>query len=72
VKNQTVIFSVWGQIESVIADAMVEEGSATRIPPYLVPRSVRYNDKGEECYCALAMRPEMELMFDKRVWRLRQ
>lgn len=70
-KNKTVVFSVFGQIESVIADMMVNEGLANRIEPYDVPATVRYDDNGKLCHCALIMSAQMEQVFNKRVKELR-
>jgi hypothetical protein len=68
---KTKIFSVFGQIESVVADAMATEGRAVRIQQSLIPPSVRWNDQGREAYCALVLTAEAEREFDKRVRDLR-
>jgi hypothetical protein len=68
----TRICSVFGQIEGVVADAMVEEGKARYIPPEQIPISARYNDAGERAICALVFpSPGVEAEFDFRVEELR-
>jgi hypothetical protein len=69
--KKTCIFSVFGQIESVVADAMAEEGLAHRIDRKHIPASVRWNKEGALAHCALVLTPEMELVFDERVRSLR-
>jgi len=61
------IFSIFGQIEGVVADAMAEEGLCPRIKRADIPASVRWNDRGELAHCALILTPEMERIFDQRV-----
>jgi hypothetical protein len=61
------IISVFGQIESVVADCMVTEGKATKIKFEDIPISARYNDKDQPAYCALIISRESELEFDRRV-----
>lgn len=70
-RKRTNICSIFGQIEGVVADAMVAEGVVRRIEPDMIPPSVRYNEKGERAHCALVFSPETERAFDERVRRLR-
>lgn len=67
----TNICSIFGQIEGVVADAMVKEGTVSRIAPEMIPPTVRFNDKGECAHCALVFTPEAEREFDRRVAILR-
>lgn len=71
VKGKTNVCSIFGQIEGVVANAMVEEGLVRRIEPDDIPPSVRYNDKGERAHCALVFSTETERAFDLRVAKLR-
>lgn len=66
-KMKTEIYSVFGQIEGVIADAMVAEGKASRIEPDMIPETVRWNDKGTKAHCALVMNRQESAEFDRRV-----
>lgn len=71
-KKATTIFSVFGQIEGVVADAMcAEQPSIHRIEFENIPPSVRYNDAGVSAHCALVMTPEQERDYDRRVADLR-
>lgn len=67
----TNICSIFGQIESVVADQMVAEGHVHRISVEDIPPTARYNDAGEIAHCALVFTPEMERLFDQRVRNLR-
>lgn len=70
--GKTNICSIFGQIESIVADAMVKEGLCTKIEQEMIPLSVLWNDRGEKAYCALVFTPEAERIFDRRVRELRQ
>lgn len=71
-KKATVIFSVFGQIPAVIADAMCnEQPSIRRIEFEDIPSTVRYNHLSDRAHCALVMTPEQERDFIRRVANLR-
>lgn len=70
-KRKTEIYSIFGQIESVVADAMAEEGLVHRIERDMIPVSARFNEKGEVAHCAIVLSPELEIAFNKRVADLR-
>lgn len=70
-KSRTKICSIFGQIEGVVANAMVAEGLVRRIEPDDIPVGVRYNEKGERAVCALVFSAETERAFDQRVRNLR-
>ena len=70
-KKSTNIISVFGQIEGVVADAMVQEHGIFRIEPKDIPPSVRWDGQGQLAHCALVLTPEREREFDQRVAALR-
>jgi hypothetical protein len=70
-RRKTNICSIFGQIESVIADAMVEEDKVTRIDPEMIPPTQLFDDQGRRAHCALVFTPEAEREFDRRVAALR-
>lgn len=70
-RSKTNICSIFGQIEGVVADAMVQEGLVRRIEPEDIPATARYNEAGERAHCALVFTIETERAFDKRVRDLR-
>jgi hypothetical protein len=70
-KFKTSIYSIFGQIEGVIADAMAEEGLVTKIPKDRIPPTARWNDEGIEAHCALVFTEETRRLFDERVANLR-
>lgn len=70
-RGKTTISSIFGQIEGVIADAMVKEGKVNRIEPDLIPPTARYDDQGRLAHCALVFTPDTEREFNRRVANLR-
>ena len=66
-KMKSEVFSIFGQIESVVADAMVREGSAVKIEPHMIPASMRFDGRGRKAYCALVMNRQQAAEFDRRV-----
>jgi hypothetical protein len=68
--NKTIIFSVFGQIEEVVARAMAEEGKCRLILPEHIPDSVAWRD-GRRANCALVISRHNEREFDERVAKLR-
>lgn len=68
---KTKIASIFGQIESVVADMMVTEGKCHKIPTDLIPATVRWDDSGRLAHCALVFTPKTEREFDERVAALR-
>jgi hypothetical protein len=70
-RKQTNIISVFGQIEGVIADALVAERKATRIDFENIPISARYDEHGRAAHCALVLSTEAEREFDRRVRELK-
>lgn len=65
------IFSIFGQIESVVADQMVAEGVAYRIAFDDIPPTARFNQHDQPAYCGLIMSPDVLRAFEKRVRDLR-
>lgn len=70
-RMKTEIFSVFGQIEGVIADTMAAEGKVHKIAPDMIPASALYDDKGRKAHCALVMNRQESAEFDRRVAALR-
>lgn len=66
-KMKTEIFSVFGQIEGVVADAMAAEGKVRKIEPDMIPASALFDDRGRKAHCALVMNRQEAAEFDRRV-----
>jgi len=64
------IFSVFGQIEGVVADMMAAEG-VKKIEADMIPATFLFNDAGVKAHCALILTPAQEREFDRRVAELR-
>lgn len=69
--TKTKICSIFGQIEGVVADAMVAEGIVRKIEWEDIPASVRYDGAGRQAHCALIFTDASERQFNKRVRDLR-
>lgn len=69
-KGKTQIFSIFGQIETVVADAMAAEGLCRKIDRDMIPPTARFDDKGNVASCALVLSPELEAVFNRRVAEL--
>lgn len=66
------VYSIFGQINSIVADAMIKEGWVTGvIKGDAIPESVRYNEHGERAHCALVLSKGQSAEFDRRVRELR-
>lgn len=70
-KKQTEIYSIFGQIESVVAQAMVDEGVVNKIRQEDIPPTALFNEKGEKAYFAIVMPTPYLAEFNRRVAELR-
>lgn len=70
-KNKTKTISVFGQIATVVGEAMVDEGKAKKIEANLIPPTVKYDEDGQEASFALVLGEREEREFDQRVRNLR-
>ena len=61
------VFSIFGQIESVIAEAMVAEGKVNRIPPEAIPPTAAFNDRGDRARLAIVLPAKHAAEFERRV-----
>lgn len=70
-KRRTEIFSIFGQIESVVAEAMIEEGKATKIEARDIPPSVAFNEADQPAHFAVIIVGEHVPAFKRRIADLR-
>jgi hypothetical protein len=70
-RGKTETFSVFGQIEAVIAEAMIEKYGLYRIPAADIPASVAVNDAGTRARFAVVMPTNLLPEFNRRVAELR-
>lgn len=66
-KNTMEIYSVFGQIESVAANIMIERGEATRIDADEIPESAMLNKIGQRAQFAVMMPKSSVLRFNKLI-----
>lgn len=70
-KRSAEIMSIFGQIESVIAQAMVDEKKLTMIPRQQIPPSVAFNDRGMPALFAVVVPVKHLAEFNSRISQLR-
>lgn len=71
-KRKTEIFSIFGQIEAVVADAMVNEGKLKKIEAMDIPQAVMVDSSGRAAFFAVVVPPQHQLEFEKRIMLLRE
>jgi hypothetical protein len=70
-RMKTEIYSIFGQIEGVIADEMSKSGKVRAIDWADIPEPMRFDDRGRRAHCALIMNRVEAAEFDRRVAALR-
>jgi hypothetical protein len=70
-RKQTEIWSIFSQIEEVVAQAMVDEGVVNKIRPEDIPPTALYNDRGEKAKFAIVIQYPLIQEFNRRVADLR-
>ena len=75
-RTQTQIYSIFGYIEQVVADAMILEGTCTKIPFNDIPISGRYQrdpltGEDRQAKFAIVIPSALVNVFEKRVLDLR-
>lgn len=70
-KCKTQIYSIFGQIDSVVAQAMASEGKLRRIEPDMIPPTALYDDNGRKAFFAIVMSDEYASEYMDRVAALR-
>lgn len=70
-RGKTDIYSIFGQIESVIADAMVAEKKANRIEQEMIPPTALFDDNGRKAMFAIVLPRAHLAEFERRVRDLR-
>lgn len=70
-RDTTEIFSVFGQIECVAADVMIEKGEARKIEFAEIPESARYNKLGQLARFAVMMPKSSVPRFERLISELR-
>jgi hypothetical protein len=74
-KTSTVIYTIYGQIEEVVAQAMIGEGSCRKIEFDDLPQSQRYSrgpdGKDMQAKFAIVVPRELVQAFERRIAQLR-
>jgi hypothetical protein len=70
-KRTTQIYSIFSQIDKVVAEAMAAEGKVRRIEANMIPPTALYDEHGRQAYFAIVMSDEYSLEYNERVANLR-
>lgn len=70
-KRKTQIYSIFGQIESVVATAMIEQYGLHRIEPNDIPPTAAYNGAGERALFAIVVPGDRVQELERRIRELR-
>lgn len=66
-KGKTEFYSIFGQIDGVVADAMVAEGKATKIEQKFIPPTALFDDAGNKALFAISMPRAHLAEYEERV-----
>jgi hypothetical protein len=65
--RSTEVYSIFSQIDGVVATMMVEEGKATKIEQDMIPPTALYNEQGQKAQFAIVI-PRLHLReYERRV-----
>lgn len=70
-KRHTEIYSIFGQIDEVIASSMVDEGKLLKIDRHMIPDTARFDDDGREAVFAVVVPDKYAAEYMSRVAALR-
>jgi hypothetical protein len=74
-RSRTDIYSIFGEIEAIVAEAMIQEGTVNRIPLEDIPISARYSrmpdGRDVQAKFAIVIPSNLVRVFEKRVLDLR-
>ena len=70
-KRKTEIFSIFGQIEAVVAEMMIAQYGLYRIDAKDIPETAAINDEGRVAQFAVVIPSERRAEFERRIRELR-
>jgi hypothetical protein len=70
-KRKTKIYSIFGQLDAVVAEAMASEGKIRRIEQDMIPPTALYDKQGRKAFFAIVMPDEYAGEFMNRLWALK-
>jgi hypothetical protein len=65
--KKTDIYSIFGQIDAVVAAEMVAEGKATRVEQSMIPPTVLFDENGRKAQFAIVMARDHLAEYERRV-----
>lgn len=70
-RSKTEIYSIFGQIDGVVAETMVKEGKASKIEADMIPPSAMFDDAGRKAMFAIVLPTNLLGEFNRRARELR-
>jgi hypothetical protein len=70
-RRKTEIFSIFGQIEAVVAEGMIEQYGLHRIDAKDIPETAAFNEAGQTARFAVVIPAERRTEFERRITELR-
>jgi hypothetical protein len=65
--NKTNVWSIFGQIDAVVAQMMVDEGKFNKIEGEDIPATAKFDELGRQAKFAVVVPAKHEAEFNKRV-----
>lgn len=66
-KGKSEIYSIFGQVDAVIAQAMVDEGKASKIEQEMIPPTALYDEAGRKAVFAIVLPRSSLAEYERRV-----
>ena len=70
-RSKTEIFSIFGQIDGVVAQMMVDEGKASKIDQDMIPPTALFDGEGRKAQFAIVLPTSRLGEYERRVRDLR-
>jgi hypothetical protein len=66
-RQRSEIYSIFGQIDEVVAQSMVDEGKVTKIEPDMIPATMLFDDQDRRAKFAIVLPHAYLAEYEKRV-----
>jgi hypothetical protein len=66
-RSKSEFYSIFGQIDGVVAEAMVAEGKATKIAQDMIPPTALFDEQGRKAMFAIVLPNEHLGEYERRV-----
>jgi hypothetical protein len=69
-RTQSDVYSIFGQIDSIVAQQMVDEGKLNKIEAAMIPHSAKFDEAGRQAFFAVIVPRAFAAEFDRRIREL--